>query len=156
MALPLLPLIAIAGAGAIAGVGASSIFGGGGSANPTTTSTIYEAPYRTYSPIYSPTTSTQETFIDARQISDSRQLMYSPIYQIESPYATITKKDALINEPKQQQAITPQQQLEVLPQVTGATSTEDRAITTNTGLSPLVILGGALILGGAYFLAQKK
>jgi len=151
MALPLLPLIAIAGAGAISGIGASTLFGGGGG-NPTTTT--YEAPYRTYNPIYSPTTSTQETFTDARQISDSRQLMYSPIYQIESPYASITKKDALINEPKQQQAITPQQQMEVIPQVTGATTSEDRS--TTAGLSPLVILGGALILGGVYFLAQKK
>lgn len=156
MALPLLPIIAIAGAGAISGIGASALFGGGGSGGTSTESITYEAPYRTYSPIYSPTTSTQETFIDARQLSDSRQLLYSPIYQIESPYANITKKDALINEPKQQQAITPQQYLTALPEVTGATSTEDKSIATNTGLSPLVILGGALILGGAYFLAQKK
>lgn len=145
MALPLLPIIAVAGAGAIAGVGTSSLLGGVGAGASNPTAVTNEAPYRNYT--YSPT----QTLVDSRQFSDSRQLLYSPSVIIESPNATITKKEALQNVPTQT----------LTPTVTASPTTspsfsEERGTATSTGINPLWIIGGALIIGGAYYFGQKK
>lgn len=148
MVLPLLPLIAVAGAGAIAGVGTSSLLGGAGSGASNPTAVTNEAMFRNYSPTYSPT----NVLTDSRSFADSRILNYSPSVIIDSPQATLTKKEA----------ISAQAQAESVPQITttpttsGASFDEQRGTATSTGINPLWIIGGALIIGGAYYFGQKK
>lgn len=143
-----LTALGIAGAGAIAGVGANAIFGGGAGSSSNPTTTTNEAPYRNYSPTYSPT----NVNTDSRSFADSRILNYSPSVIIESPNATISKKEALTSQA--QATSTPE--VYTSPTTTGGKFDEERNASSSAGLNPMVILGGALILGGAYFLTNRK
>lgn len=154
MVLPLLPLIAIAGAGAIAGVGTSSLLGGGGSNPNATGSVTYEAPYRNYSPTYSPTTSTQTTSVDARQFSDARVLNYSPSLIIESPNAVISKKEELTSSVQAQQSAQAIPTLYAVPTTTGSATTENKPVTSGLDTKTILILGliaGGAIIASSYF-----
>ena len=125
MALPLIP-IAIAGASGLAGGLLGGMFGGGKQDQEAETTD------NTYIDIYSPTTT------DARQ--DSRQMVYSPIIQIESPQATATQRQDLYTEQTQRIAqdpnISPQVE-RVLVQETG----------TGGGISNQALLIGGLVVG---------
>ena len=177
MVLPILPIAAVALAGA-AGGALGGIFGGGGGSsdtlsegstkkensteNITTTTTTTIAPtsteiITTHAPYeyYAPTTTT----------TDARTYSYAPYTVIieSSPYATIesSKKDSLMTQPAttstpsyaQSTDYTPTTSAEVIPSVTTRTSAEGG---TSDTLTPLLLIGGAvLIIGGAYVFLRK-
>jgi len=125
MVLPLIP-IALAGiGGGVAGGAIASIFGGGGKKAQTVSE--QHAPYETYQPSTATTTSTSK--------------IYSPsqIIQIESPGATITKKDELVAESAAKG--------EASPMMYQPSTAPSAGITEGTDLTKIAMIGGAALIG---------
>ena len=125
MVLPLIP-IALAGIGGGAAGGIiASVFGGGGKKAQTVGE--YHAPYETYQPSTATTTSTSR--------------IYSPsqIIQIESPGATISKKDEFVSEATAKGEASPM----MYQPMTGPTA----GITEGTDLTKIAMIGGAALIG---------
>jgi len=127
--------------GVVVASAVAGYFAGSGQTNPSQVTN--EAQFRNYSPTFAPTTT------DARSIADSRILNYSPSVQIDSPNSSITKKEALTSN------ATARSDPTVTPKVSGASFQEERGTSSGLGIDPIYILGGALILGGAYYFTKK-
>jgi hypothetical protein len=118
MPFPLIPVAAV-GLGALSGFGLSSIIGG---TKKEASSVITHAPYETYAPV------------------TSQQYQYSPQYavQIESPMASITKKDVLTEQARQES---------VIPQITETGRTEGTDMTTLAIIGVIGLVAYGLVSG---------
>lgn len=130
MVLPFIP-IAAAGLGIGAGFGLGNLFGGTKKEQAATSGAVYHAPYETYVPI------------------SAQQYQYAPQYgvQIDSPGASVIKKDVLTAQTRQAAD---------LPQTyqTGTGGGAGGSATAGTDMTKLAIIGVIGLV--AYGVVSKK
>ena len=126
MVLPLIPIAAAAGAGVLGGL-LGSILSGGKKGTATSTQDTTYHPYAFYQP------------------TSSKQIQY-PSYQfiVDSPMAdqTITKKQAATQQPS------------IAAPIAAAPTGVSEPVSAGASLVPIILVGGAVILG--YGLITKK